>query len=835
MAVISGSDVKSGIVSLPPKVQQARFDQNVIATPTIRRTGDSDYLGNFASPFNDTDSITFSSGLIVAGTGLLSGSKYITQLVASPNTAPTLDVTQEVEVSVLDSKTFFLTGVAGEGYKAFDGSRIYLQAGVSGSSFYATGTDEIVMPGFDSPLGSKVQFVFDLPNSSDMRLAKECDYYIGTSTIRTGFTYYNFALGRWEEIGRVDPATGNSIHFDYACEVLDYGTTSRNWLIASGTNNYPMQFRPPVALYNDFTATSASINGMQKIGLPTIANMGPFSTKYHATGSQSLRLTGSLSHPFLFEKAIFEAPFTAEHFYDDIAADMTKAWLQDNYTFFMYRQQRFQDPSRAYDTAMDVSSSMRFVVATASLAIYNETARMMDASGGAAQIVNFAPTNSPAQSASFGVTDAQLAPGAMSSAGLKAITGTMRLEIVPAVTPAQDMGFHMLLNSSFPSPNRLQAQVNHVWPGGTTCLPFFQGLNAQQQPDPDVASSYTGKAGVSASYCVTASDTSYSNARTFEQFPENRSLSTFFGNLPIQTFDSHATKQLGGVNSTFEAGSTLSGTFSLSTTGENSVVSPYLLFPEDELVFGFDAGIGVPFFLPAQRSAVSSSFMTLKAGNGKLTMFGSLIGDQKEYFPTTNQPLVTSEIQEALHYDNPVLDQFQIERYEVYSGSNQEEIIAGGYGIVAWDTRFNGDDSGTRRVIGTRSRGTLGTSGSLQRFDRLISQDEIFKDNKKRNSSIFRYDRFGQVRDMLEPLRDSRFIDLRTTKYGLRQAPIFVRFIRDGKETSPANTNSQNLSTYATNSIVYKDNPASTLKTPLSGQDRVGIPDDLLDEYLDIS
>ena len=84
-----------------------------------------------------------------------------------------------------------------KGIRRFSDSRIYLEAGVSGSTFYATGTDEVVMPGFDSPLGSKVQVVFDLPNSSDMRLAKECSYYIGTSTERTGFVYYNFPLGRW--------------------------------------------------------------------------------------------------------------------------------------------------------------------------------------------------------------------------------------------------------------------------------------------------------------------------------------------------------------------------------------------------------------------------------------------------------------------------------------------------------------------------------------------------------------------------------------------------------------------------------------------------------------
>ena len=828
MAVISGSDTKSGIVSLPAKVLNARYDRNELATQTIRRTGDADYLGKFESPFNDTDSLIFSSATVVAGTGLPTGSKYISQLVATPNTAPTLDVVQSVEVSVLDSKTFLLTNSIPEGYRAFNDSRIYVEAGVSGSSFYAAGTDKTVIPGFTSPLSSKVQLVFNLPNDSDMRLAKEKSTFAGSSTPRSGFAYYNFTLGRWEEIGFVDPATGNSIHFDYACEVKDYSAQPRNWLITSGTNNFPMQFRPPVCNYNEYTAVSASINGMQKVGLPTIANMAPFSTKYHATSSQALSLSSSISHPFLLEKAVFEAPFTAEHFYDNVSSDMTKAWLQDNYTFFMYRQQRLQNKSSQYDTAMDVSSSIRFIVASASMAIYNETARMQDAAGAVASITGFVPTNSPAQSASFGITSAGAA-NMGGDAGLQQITGTLRLEIVPAVAPTQDLGFHVMLNSSYPTVSRVKSQVSHMWPGGTTCAPFFRG------PVVGTPSVYTGKAGVSASYAVTASDTSFSNPRTFQQFPENRSLSTFFGNMPVQSFDQRAAKPLGGDDSGFSAGSQLTGTFTLrSVSSQNTVISPYLLFPEDELVFGFDAGIGMPLLRPDQRSAISSSFMTLKSGNGKLTMFGSLVSDQKEYFPTTNQPLTTAEIQEALHYDNPVLDEYQIERHEAYSGSTQEQTIGGGYGIATWDNEFDDGISGDRRVIGTRSRGTLGATGSLQRFDRLNSQDEIFKDGGMRNTAVFKDNHFGFVRDMLEPLQDSRFVELKRTKQGLRRPPVFVRFIRDGKETAPENTFSQNLSTYATSSIVYKDDPASTLENPKIGQDRPTNPDKSLDEFLEI-
>jgi hypothetical protein len=72
------------------------------------------------------------------------------------------------------------------------------------------------------------------------------------------------------------------------------------------------------------------------------------------------------------------------------------------------------------------------------------------------------------------------------------------------------------------------------------------------------------------------------------------------------------------------------------------------------------------------------------------------------------------------------------------------------------------------------------------------------------------------------------------SKQGLRQAPIFVKFFKDGKETSPLNTFSQNLSTYATSSITYIDNPESTLENPAIGQDRPTNPDVSLEEYVEI-
>ena len=815
MAVISGSDTKSGIVSLPAKVLSARYDRSELATPTIRRTGDQDYLGKFESPFNDTDSLIFSSTTTVAGTGLPKGSKYIDQIVASPNTAPTLEVAQSVEVSVLDSKTFILTSSLPEGYRAFNDARVHVDAGVSGSTFYAVGTPRITLPGFESPLSSKVQIVIDLPNNSDRTLGRNTaatsdaadpsGFFAGQNL--TGFVYYNFVENRWEQIGLTDPATGNSIHYDYAVALKDYGSADTEvYLIDSGTNNFPMQFKPPLNRRTAGSITNAAINSTQKTGCPTIASMAPFKTTYHATSSQTLSMSNLIQHPFLLEKAVLEFPFTARHKYDD--AD-TRSWVQDNYTFFMYRQVAIKDSDGSSDSPTAVTGSTRFLVCSASLCIFNSSGQNQ---GGT--FTSFAPTHSPAQSFNLGI-DATSAIDTLAE-----ITGTMRLEIVPAVTPAQDLGFNGMPVAS-EIHGKTQAILNHMWPGGTTSLPFFE-----------LASGYTGKDGVSASYAITASADHTFNPRTFQQFPESRNLGTFFGNLPIQTFDLRSVNPLGGVNSTFSAGS---DTLSQEVAGANSVVSPYILLPDDELVFGFDAGMGMPLRETADvPQIITSSFATLKAGTGKLTMFGSLISDQKEYFPTTNQPLATTEIQEALHYDNPVLDQYQIERHEVYSGSNQERTIAGGYGITEWDAEFGGGVSGDRRVIGTRNGGTLGTTGSLQRFDRLDSQDEIFKDDGKPNAAVFRDDHFGFARDMLEPMQDGRFVQLKKTKQGLRQSPVFVRFIRDGKETDPSNTFSQNLSTYATSSITYVDDPSSTLDNPKLGQDRPTNPDKSINEFLEI-
>lgn len=859
MPVVSGSSLKSGILSLPGKVQRSRFDTDVSATPRIVR-GVINPGTDFASPYNDNKTEVFTARQIIAGATLPSGSLFLSQIIASPNIAPDIIINAGFGKQSIESQTFFI-----DPYNlpaaAFNDSRVSILAGASGFNFYSTGTDVTVNDGFSSPLSSKLNIVIELPNSEDRVLGRygaargdavdPAGEFAGQDL--TGFVYYSQAKQRWEQIGLNDPATGQSIKHDYAVEIANYGNpTSREWLINSGTNNYPMQFKPAQGSILKQVIVSSSDNGGQKVGLPTIASMAPFKTTYHATASQVIEMQQYIQKPFLLEKAVLELPFTARHKYDGTLVN--HSWAHDNYTFFVYRQFSSANVNGQIDTPTSVSSSIRYIVASASLAIYNENGYCLDTdimgpTTGAGVFSGFLPPNGPAQS--FNLAWNASSPGAGNTpdtVGIASVTGTIRLEIVPAVAPPQDLGLAQVPSSRWRSPLSPSkpgvfsyATLGHQWPGGTTVEPFFE-----------LSSGYTGKSGLSASYCFTASNAKFYNPRTFIQFPESRNLQTFFGQLPIQKNDPRSFRPYGGTVTTFStigdddipnvpSGSTV------GISGENSVISPYLLLPTDELVLGFDAGIGQPMFAVDASSAgptvgphsnvLTSSFLTLKAGTGKLTLFGSLVSNEVEYFPTANQDLLSVDVQEALLCNCDVLDQFNIAADEEFTGSMQEEVVGGGYGIAEWDKQFSGGTLGDRRVIATRSKKTLGSIGSLERFDRLISQTEIFVDTSLPNTAVFRFDRHGQLRDMLEQPLDGAFKQGAKSKLktNLSNPPVNVRFFRNGVETDPENTFSQNLSSFATSSIIYKDiSTASTLASPLPGQDRPDIPDAVVNESIEI-
>jgi len=838
MPVISGSDKKSGIVSLPPKVQLNRFERNNIVTPTIPRTGDPDFTGVFFSPFNESSAILATKKSVVAGTNLRTGSQYLKNLVASPNLSPTLIVQSTSSIGAINSKTFVLNQTT-QSLKPFNDSRIHLGS----SSFYLTGTKVTTTSGFSSPLSAKTQIVIDLSAKEDRILTKKSPGWDATDpggelfgqTI-TGFCYYNFDTGKWDQIGLTDPATGKSILFDYACEVTDLGSDSNQRYITSGTNNFPMQFKPPAGFSTEDTFLYPAEGTDVKCGLPTVISFAPFKTTYHATSSQTIKLSNYITEPLLLEKAVVEFPFTARHRYDstdDAGGTQTRYWKADNYVFFIYRQQRMFFQPGLIDSQQDVSSSNRFLIASASLAIKCHKAMTTDGS----QRTGYNIPNSPAAQYTIPYI-------VQAESGISAVTGTARMEMLAASCPTQDLGSSCVVPNSQERDGAGGADVTnigrtylrHFWPGGTTSLPFFQ-----------LSSGYTGKHGVSASYSTGHSGSANPAVNlvgtTFEQFNLSGSLQTTFSNLPIRTFDGRTLKPLGGDITSIGLLANVSQEQGVFTSeGSSAVPSPYLLFPEDELVFGIDAGMGQRLKpnLPNQPmdaihpNIITCSFATIKAGPAKITLFGSMIRHNKEVLPITNQPLTTGELQETLISNTRVLDQFDIERSAVYSGSYLERKVAGTYGISKWDVEFADGLNAPRQVVASLSAKNFGTTGSFERFTKCISGFEISIDDKKRNYGIYRADRYGYSRDLLEPQFDTRFSKNISGDPGLSEPPIYISFWLDGFQTAPMNTHSQNLSPFATSSIIYVDNPASTMLNPAIGQDRPNIPDKYLDDEIEI-
>ena len=135
-----------------------------------------------------------------------------------------------------------------------------------------------------------------------------------------------------------DPALGSSNtagqRFDYAAAIAS-ATTPLN-TIASGTGNYPLQFYPSP---QNWLSGSEAPNkySYNNVGTPTCTAFAPFSTKYHATSSQCIKMSDYITTPFLLEKAVFEIPVEVGQ---ERRTSGSRCRDQDNYVFFMYRQQR---------------------------------------------------------------------------------------------------------------------------------------------------------------------------------------------------------------------------------------------------------------------------------------------------------------------------------------------------------------------------------------------------------------------------------------------------------------------------------------------------------------
>ena len=150
---------------------------------------------------------------------------------------------------------------------------------------------------------------------------------------------------------------------------------------------------------------------------------------------------------------------------------------------------------------------------------------------------------------------------------------------------------------------------------------------------------------------------------------------------------------------------------------EKQEVSPYLLLPTDELILAVSKYRAVMTSILSRNPTTSSHEFGFPEGTIKMTLYGSLIRENKEFHDTLNQNLTSEAVHEYIHFDNPVIDQFDVEPRSSFSGSYIAEFFTGSMllsGTYNTGSFFGNGYLDQRR--GVRSS-IIGTSNTL--IDRL--------------------------------------------------------------------------------------------------------------------
>ena len=759
---------KSGFLSEPYRLELRRRDSATGSYPTINRTGDRTRTGKYNVLFDDTKTVLFGTASAVYPQILSSDSQNFIYPTSSLGI-----VTRSLRKGVSDNRIEFTPG---ESLGPYDDSLIPLQD----TDFYLTGTKREIMEGFTSPLKSKTSIFFDItPGQNEVLTLTRANRgrnillepgLSSTKISKSGFAYWNNTDRKWDQIGLSDPITGEKIRFDYAIK----GDTVAINSCASGTNVFPQQFTPcQHSTFTDSQLATTGTDGLSEllksrfyhlIGSPTLTSFAPFKTVYHATSSQTIRMSDYISHPFLLEKIVVKMKGRAQRVHSR-AREGSSIRHQDDYVFFVYRQERANPsgsfrggspetptPSKSFrvDSATDASGSQRFLVCSGVMSFYNSTVYTTDSTPGT---YTYSPINSPAFSHDFNNTSDN-------NHQVLQYTGSLSLQIQPAVVGRGFKGRSVLASATVQGDRTTfpPKAVYHYWPGGTSVRPFMHdglrlvpgSISGAFDYDAVYPSAYTGKAGI---------DTSYggNNGFTFTQYYEEGVAGgaatgypneTFAGrNLPIETIDPRSNTPLGplqSIQTAFSTNDNAEDGIAHQVNENQSIVSPYLLFPEDEIVFGLEAAIAPGNIseltgsgnsgggFGGQNSLSGSYLEVYKASERQTVIFyGSLIKDSVENHHSLNQPLTSDAIHEAIF--EPIVDQWDISSEAANAGTYVDNYVTGTMSGSTYPHNDMEDEvsmlSSIRGIAGSFIRGTApNRAGSFQRSVPISDSSQRFYD-----------------------------------------------------------------------------------------------------------
>jgi hypothetical protein len=733
-------------------------DQFQDAYPKLIRS--SDPLDNGIDSnikFSDNRTIVFSTN----------NTTFPAMVPVGSTTLPSSSISANVVIDVAAVEQSVQLPGSVEGLEPFNESLF----SIPGTSEYTT-TSSLAY-GFTSAARNKIAIPIDITPTQEKLLCRLRSGEVNTNPNSefygkpsTGFCYFNFDLKRWEDIG-----------FGYA---PSYNGHMGKF---SGHRYFMAQFQGTSNLAHITNAYGSSQNAMtavgyKNIGSPTMFFDAPNARRYYATGSQALSLSNYIDQPFMLERVDVTLPFVArrKHPGQPFTSNIKDGAYRDvdNLVFFLYRQT--QPPSDHPDGAQ--IASQRFLITYGSLTFYNSKVN---------EAVSFT-THNPEFSYDYNIP--------LTSIVASTFTGSVTFSIYPKDYPAQFGGVSSFSSDSGYSATTYLVETMNFWPGSVQNI-----VTASADADVDNAGFYVYRT----SNAPVAGD-DYADTR-FKGFvsTDTRLLKRVEGSLiPSSGIISNALPQTGS--------------------------SPYLLLPTDQLIFGIESDVCTvlptgslvsPAGYDDSFLSQTGSFFKLLAEKAQVTLFGSLIqsGISKTH-NSLNQNLISPAVHEIVANIQDDSDQFDVAEKKTFYGNYIDNYVAGS--IL----------DGTRRVYASLTNDPPFLSGSFTRQVMLVDDQKTYYQNGPTTISIgpppftsffdiaysnptkpknyFRYDRYGNLRDMLEQARDYRIFNKTIYKKSggfEEQGPAYAKFVLSSSDipVSASLTQCNNLSPYMTGTFPFTD------------------------------
>jgi len=608
----------------------------------------------------------------------------------------------------------------GEDLTAFDDSRIDIR----GDVFYEVGTPENIYPGFSSKLSDKTQIVIDISSAIKSSIGyntkgsqpKSQTSLNDTSGARQRLmAYYNPTIKKWETIAR-----GINSNYSDQSQII-YNSIMNEAVIGFGPLASGFQLIGTSSNSSINNAKLLDDNVLASLEKP-ISNFGfPFSGKYHATSSQTFKMSSYINQPFVVEKVVidFDAEFEgvgkntyvgkfgptfgynngAGNESDKGNIDLTK---MQKFNFFLLRQFESKKPHTE-------NYSIGFATAFFDLTPADYTHFTSSIPG------HFYLGPSGSNETTYVTTGREMITyGSM----LHIVTSSAYSSKSDLEDPASGINFDTIFNSKLAGDanyiidTKFNASLGYNKPyTGSFSIEFPCRHTAQTLP---VSSFSSVKVGTNQRANFLNNDFSSRGGSRLEK--SSRAL-----------VNGQQSLKKGGPSSvSCRSATVVPDVFETSDASSLDKVSPYILFPNDELVLGFQyplAGNIINYGIPGSDETLFDQITF--TGPAKLTLYGSQIKKNVEFHDTLNQPLTSDAVHEVIHYDNPVIDQFDLAQRTEYVDSSLDQFNETGFIL-----RTNNPASRIGKKIESLISGSVvGMNGAFSRYRQAYAFSQIYFDS----------------------------------------------------------------------------------------------------------